>query len=316
MRARCFPPTLLSMLLALAVAPAPLRAGPAECESSPSAWIFCSGFEEGDFSIWDDYDGNPPETNQLIADPGPQNLAGNHVLRLRVPPGRGGADVIKVLPSTHDRLYARWYVKWEPGYDFNAPNHGGGLHAGNRTYLGRSGNRPTGSDWFTSWIEPLPATHRLKAYTYYRGMYMDCANPVGSCWGDHFPCMVDEGQNYCTKPEYRETVLPPVMQTGRWYCIEMMMDGGAPSADGSGASGVLDFWVDGVEIGPWNNLWLRTTPALKIGILWLNLFHHAEHSVEGIMIDDVVVSTERVGPRAPQTPIHGERWGAVKDAYR
>ncbi|MDI7268912.1 MAG: hypothetical protein QME96_13055, partial [Myxococcota bacterium] len=271
------------------VAPPPLD----ECAAPRPEWVFCSGFEEGSLDIWDDYDGNPPETNRIIEDPGPFGPAGNHVGRLRVPPGRGGADLVKVLPTAHDRLYARWYIQWEPGFDFEAPNHGGGLHAGHRNHLGRSDHRPRGDDWFTAWIEPLPGLRMLNAYVYYRGMYMDCVNPSGACWGDHFPCMFAE--RICERPEHRPGVTPPVLEAGRWYCVEMLLDGGTPSATGAGATGALDWWIDGLEVGPWENLWMRTSPDVRIGILWLSLFHHGEHSVEGVMYDRVVVSTARIG---------------------
>jgi len=281
--------------------PANLRTGPTsvdECAQMKAGWIFCSGFEEGNLAIWDDYDGNPAPDNLVMADPGPRNIVGNHVMRLRVPPGRGGVDLVKVLPSSHDRLYARWYVKWEPGYDFRALNHGGGLHAGSRSLLGRSNFRPNGADWFSAWIEPNPRTQHgpaLNAYTYYRGMYMDCSDPNGSCWGDMFPCMMDDGSGYCTRPEHRESSPPAQLVTDRWYCIEMLMDGGTPTSTEAGANGVLNFWVDGVSSGPWNNLWLRTTSQLKLTILWLGLFFHGEHSAEGIMLDNIVVSTDRIG---------------------
>ncbi|HEY3355015.1 MAG TPA: hypothetical protein VGQ83_17305 [Polyangia bacterium] len=265
-----------------------------ECLSPQADWVFCSGFEEGTKAIWDDYDGNPDETNLLMADPGPFGLAGNHVMRLRVPPGRGGADLVKVLPP-HDRLYARWYIKWEAGFDFDAMNHGGGLNAGARDWLGHSDYRPSGDDWFGSWIEYSTQSHTLQAYTYYRGMYQDCADPNGACWGDIFPCTVDEGQTYCTNPAHRETVMPPVLESDRWYCVEMMMDAGTPSTSGAGADGQLDFWVDGLAIGPWTDLWLRTTADVQLDLLWLSLFHHGDHSVAGVMVDSVVVSTSRVG---------------------
>ena len=268
---------------------------PFECDALGDAVVFCSDFEEGDFSIWDDYDGNPPETNTLLEDAGPFALAGNHVGRIRVPPGRGGADFVKVLPSTYDRLFARWYIAYEVGFDFDAPNHGGGLHAGNRDWLGHSDTQPLGDDWFSSWLEYQTSDPRFVAYTYYRGMYQDCVDPGGSCWGDHFPCMEDEGETYCTEPQHRETVTPPPIVAGQWYCVEMMMDGGTPSTDGSVADGQLDFWVDGQEIGPWTDLWLRTSSELQLGLLWLNLFHHQDHSVEGVMYDHVVVSTDRIG---------------------
>jgi hypothetical protein len=258
-----------------------------------STTVFCDGFETGNFSIWDDYDGNPAPWNSLINNPGPLSRPNNTVTRLRVPAGRGGTDLVKVLGSASKKLYARWYQQWETGYDFSAPNHGSGLHAGGRDYLGRSDYRPLGNDWFTAWLEPYSG--RLNLYAYYRGMYQDCSNPNGACWGDHFPCMVDSGATYCTKPQHRPNTMPPELVTGRWYCLEMMVDGGAPSSTGSGANGELDFWIDGVQYGPWTNLWMRTSSAVNIEILWLDLFHHADHSAEGVLIDDVVVSATPIG---------------------
>jgi hypothetical protein len=225
------------------------------------------------------------------------------VMRLRAPAGGGqAADLVKVLPSTHDRLYARWYQKWEVGYDFGANNHGGGLFAGDRSLLGQSGNRPTGSDWYTSWWEPVAGTYngvnlngRPHLYTYYRGMYQQCSNPTGDCYGDSLPCMYDEGSFYCTKSQHRETVMPPAMTANQWYCVEVLLDGGTPTTTAAGANGVQDFWVDGVEYGPWTDLWHRTTSNLKINIFWINLYYHNAHVDRGFMVDDVVVSTQRVG---------------------
>jgi len=298
------PLLLTALLAALAIAallvwlPARARAaGTDECGSSHAGWVFCTGFEEGNLNLWDDYDGNPSTTNTLMLDPGPANLTGNHVMRLRAPAGSGVADLVKVLPQGYDRLYARWYVKWEPGYDFTALNHGSGLHAGSRDLLGHSGDRPNGSDWFSAFLEPSTTDRRIFAYSYSRGMYQDCTDPSGSCWGDRIPCLLDQGQMYCLKTQDRQSGPLPQMQTGRWYCIEMMMDGGTPTSTAAGANGVLDYWIDGQEIGPWNGLWLRTTSGLKLDVLWLALFFHSTHSVQGIMLDDVAISTQRIGPR-------------------
>jgi hypothetical protein len=306
-------PVILVLLMALPLA-ASGQTNQA-CLSSGEGWIFCTGFEEGNLALWDDYDGNPPATNTLMEHPGPFNEPGNHVVRLRAPEGTGGADLVKVLPSTHDRLYARWYVMWEPGYDFNARGHGGGLFAGDRNMLGvGSGSQPDGYDRFSATLEPHRIHHQLNFYSYYPGMYQDCVDPNGSCWGDSFPCLDDDGQALCTKAQHRPGPLPPVLETGRWYCIEMMMDGGTPSTDGSVADGVLNLWIDDVEYGPWDDLWFRATPDLKITTLWINLWHHAEHSVEGIMVDEVVVSTERIGVGA--VPTTQTSWGSLKSSYR
>ena len=259
--------------------------------------IFETGFEEGNKSIWDDYDGNPDSENQIIADPGPSGIAGNHVIRLAVPSGQaGGSDLTKVLPGQYDSLYVRWYLKYESGFNFNARNHGGGLFAGNRDYLGQSDNRPNGNDFVISTLEYDQINHTPQLYVYYRGMYQDCANPVGSCWGDHFPCTSDEGTVYCTRPEDRDPPTPPVLNSGTWYCFEMKVKLGLPSSNGTGSDGELAFWVNGISCGTWHKLWMRTTEQLKLTILWLSLYHHdGTHSDAGVLIDNVTVSTGRIG---------------------
>ncbi|MCR6722187.1 MAG: hypothetical protein NVV59_18285 [Chitinophagaceae bacterium] len=263
--------------------------------------VFCTNFEEGNFDLWDDWDGNPAPSNVLVADPGPHNKPGNHVARLRVPAGRGSADLLKVLPKQYKKLYARWYVQWEPGYDFNARNHGGGLIAGARNFVGQSDNRPDGTNFASALFETHTRQHRPVLYSYYRGMYQDCRNPIGSCWGDGFPCYADNGQVFCTKPEDRpiEGKVPPELTTGKWYRVEIMMDMGKATSNASDADGILNMWVDGVEYGPWKNLWFRTTNDLKLSIIWMQLFHHDTHAAEGILIDDLVVSTAPIGGSSP-----------------
>lgn len=262
-----------------------------ECADPAADWVFCDDFEAG--ATWDGSVKDPV----VRANPGPLGAEGNHVAELRVPPGPGGNGLWKKLPPS-DRLYARWYVQWEPGHDLTARHHGpGGLGADTAWYTGRSGIRPAGDEYFVSTIEPSTVSpHYIYAYTYYRGMFMDCADPNGRCWGDHFPCYA--GPRYCTRPEYLPKVEQAGTATSRWYCIEQMIDAGSPVADGARADGQLDFWIDGLQIGPWTDLWWRTVPSLKINLLWLFLYHHDDrHSVEGVRLDDVVVSTSRVGCR-------------------
>ena len=121
---------------------------------------------------------------------------------------------------------------------------------------------------------------------------MDCAGP-GSCWGDMFPCTA--GPSYCTNTAHAPKVTQPALRTGHWYCIEQTIDAGAPSSSAAGAGGSLDFWIDGLEVGPFGSLWMRATADVKVSAVWLYLFHHEAHSVEGLMLDNVVVSKSRVG---------------------
>jgi hypothetical protein len=289
-------PGIVSAILATVLPTAALAATWQNPEAicSDTHTLFCSQFEEGSLSIWDDYDGNPAPGNAIVQDPGPLGYAQNHVNRLRVATGSGGdTDLVKVFTPTN-RVYMRWYQQWEPGYNWAARNHGTGLHGGDRNLLGHSGDRPTGSDFFDSWIEPNDG--KLTLYTYYRGMYQDCADPAGSCWGDRFPCFADTGQAYCTRAKDRPRIMPPVLNTGQWYCIEIMLDPGTPVSSDALADGQLDFWIDGIEYGPWTNLWFRTTSTLKTDVMWLNLYHHdGTHSAAGVLQDNVVLSTQRIG---------------------
>src|SRR5262245_61058859 len=109
-----------------------------ECANPPPGTIFCEDFEGAiPKSRFDDYDGNPDTENRVITDPGPSNNPSNKAIQLRVPAGQGGgSDLVKVLPSTYDKLFARWYLQYEIGFNFSAPNHGAGLAVGDRDYLG------------------------------------------------------------------------------------------------------------------------------------------------------------------------------------
>ena len=277
-----------------------------ECANPPPGAIFCEDFEganpKGNFN---DYDGNPDSENQVITDSGPSGDPANKVIRFRAPAGQsGGADLLKVLPGTHDRLYARWYFKYEPGFNFGALNHGGGLAAGDRNFVGQSGNLPSGSDFAGFYVQYQENTARPYAYSYYRGMYQDCSNPQGSCWGDSLACVYDSGGGYCTKPQHRPSTALPVMQAGQWYCVEEMVDMGTPTTSATSANGRLSLWLNGQSIGDFTDLWIRTVSNLKLQTLWLSLFHNdGTHSAVGMLIDNAVVSTGRIGCDALQSTL-------------
>jgi len=299
---------LLNMLIASMCLPCAVSAATIvrnECASvAPATTVFCMDFEDANpKGQFDDYDGNPDTENQVISDPGPGNDPANKVIRLRVPAGQsGGSDLLKVLPAGYDTLYARWYFKYETGFNFAARNHGGGLAAGDRNLVGRSGIRPDGSDYAGFFVQYQENTVLPYVYSYYRGMYQDCVDPAGSCWGDSLPCVYDTGQSYCTKPQHRPAVSLPVLKAGTWYCVEQMLYMGTPSTTGSSPNGRLTLWLDSQLLGDFQDLWIRTTANLKIQSLWLSLYHHdGTHSVEGELIDNIVVSTQRIGCGAGQS---------------
>jgi hypothetical protein len=269
-----------------------------ECANPPAGAIFCADFEGiNSKAAFDDYDQNSDTENQIVADLGPSKDSSNKVIRFRVPIGQsGGADLVKVFSTGYDKLFARWYIKYEDGFNFNAGNHGGGLAAGDRNFIGSSGYRPNGSDFAGFYLQYQENTARPYSYSYYRGMYQDCSNAQGSCWGDSLPCVYDSGVSYCTNQQDRPSASLPTFQAGTWYCVEQMVDMGTPTTTQASANGHLALWLDGQQYGDFQNLWIRTTPSLKLQNLWLNLFHpDANHSAAGELIDNVVVSTQRIG---------------------
>lgn len=269
--------------------------------------VFCEDFESGNLSRWNDMDGNTEIT--VPTDPGPHNVGGNHVARLYVPHGqRGTADLNHYYEDEGlgwDKLYLRWYIKWETAadsgaedYDFAAENHGSGLIArdSSQPYRG-SGFKATGYDKFTGSLEPATdiwggpdsaKRGRMMIYSYYARQYMNCVDPEGSCWGDEFPCM----GSGCDNADHAPPPWPPKMEIGRWYCLQLMLDGGT-----TGATGAENFWVDGVAYGPWENLHMRDTTALKINQIHITLFHHeveTAHANAGFRVDDVIASTRPI----------------------
>jgi hypothetical protein len=138
-------------------------------------------------------------------------------------------------------------------------------------------------------------------------MYQQDCPAQGRCYGDSLPCVYDTGGTYCTKAQHRPLAPLPKLQTGRWYCLEEMVDMGTPTSTGTSANGRLTLWLDGQQYGDFQDLWIRTTATLKLQSLWLSLFHHdGTHSVVGELIDNVVVSNQRIGcvtgPQPPSQP--------------
>jgi hypothetical protein len=259
-----------------------------ECSNPPTGTIFCADFE-GTLpkSAFSDYDGNPDSENLVVTQIGPTGSATNKAIRLRVPEGVSGtSDLTKVFSSGYDTLYMRWYFMYEPGFNFNALNHGGGLIAGSRDYIGSCAEATPGTNCGAWLLQYQENTAYPYAYSYYAGMYQNLP------WGDSLPCVFDSGSVFCTIPSHRPPSQLPTLVAGRWYRYDQQIEMGTPSADGTGATGRITQWIDGVLISDIQNLWIRTTSNLKLENFWLSLYHHdGTHSVEGEFIDNIVVST-------------------------
>lgn len=263
------------------------------CDGVDEAVVFCTDFEEGDLEQWDDYDGNIVVENVLTVDPGPRGADDNHVMRLRIPPGAATVDLVKLLPGFYDRLYMRWYIQYEAGYDMAMPGLGSGLHAGDRDLLGVSNSVPVGDDRFAVLTSHTASDPQLLTKLDYRGMYQSCGDAETGCYRDALPCLDEDGT--CTQPDHSAFTAVPPLQTGQWYCVELMVDAGTATPTAQEADGVVSMQLDGTQIGLWDDLWFRTDPDLKLNVAWLLLYYGGEHGDEGVLYDDLVVSREPVG---------------------
>lgn len=263
------------------------------CDEVDDAVVFCADFEDGHFERWNDLDGNGFETNELVPDEGPRDAIDNHVTRLRIAPGPGTVDLVKQLPGYYDRLYMRWYIRYETGYDMSRPGLGSGMHAGGVGNLGASDVQPSGDDRFSVLTSHTGDARQMRALLDYRGMYQHCDDPADSCYRDTLPCL--DSAEVCTNASHTAFAEQPPLENGRWYCVELMVDAGSAARSAEQADGVVSLSLDGEQIGLWEDLWLRTDDNLKLSVVWLLLYYGGDHGDEGVLLDDLVVSRESVG---------------------
>ena len=184
------------------------------------------------------------------------------------------------LPG-RDLTYIRWYVKFAEDFD-----QGRGMHwvqfwacrpDDPRSVLGGAGRRPDGTDRFITTLDPkpvegVPPPGQLAFYTYWPDMKQSAS---GYYWGNFF---------------YPET--PFTVERGRWYCFEVMVKANEPGKkDGEQA-----LWVDGEKIMHNSGFRWRDVETLKLNMVMFGLYIGYCEKDCTYWIDDVVISTDSVGP--------------------
>ncbi|MEA3400446.1 MAG: hypothetical protein U9R79_04300 [Armatimonadota bacterium] len=225
--------------------------------------------------------------------------------------GTGGHLYRRLLPG-HRRVFARFYVKFDPDC---WPIHHFGTHLGGYNPptpwpQGGAGELPDGTKRFTTGVEPYGDDWRWDFYTYWQGMHV---HGDGRYWGTPFLSGVER----------------PRVELGRWICVEMMVEANEPV---EAANGAQAFWIDGrlhrvdgqivSHIGPgfprgrWTGGWWhpdadsetafegfqwRSTDELAVNYVWAYLYitrAPAGH-VSRVWFDSIVVATEYIGPMRP-----------------
>ena len=227
--------------------------------------------------------------------------------------GNGGHLYRRLLPG-HGRVFARFYVKFDPDcaeiHHFGT--HLGGFNPSTPWPQGGAGTRPRGDERFTTGVEPFGKSWRWDFYTYWQGMHV---HGDGRYWGTPFLSGVE-------KPE---------VERGKWICVEMMVK--MNGADG-GSGGEQAFWIDGrlwrvddqvvshigkgFPRGRWTGGWWspdaksktafegfrwRSTDKLAVNYIWTYLYitRAPRGHTSRVWFDNIVVATEYIGPIQPGT---------------
>ena len=260
------------------------------------AILFHEDFERGDIRRWEE-----PKGPVAVTSEAPHG--GTKCVAMPMNRGRDtGSHLIKWFLPGADTVYARFYVKFSPNYQYD--HHFVTLLASppNDRWrpFGKAGLKPDGT-YFVSGMEPWfawgknPPPGEVNLYSYYPDMEPDLK--MNKYWGNAF-FPAGPGKGSAAGPK---RVIPPL---NRWQCWEFMLQ--ANSAPDK-ADGRQAMWVDGKKVGEFTGIRWRTRNDVKINCLWLQHYGYDESDptrqyskeTQTVWFDDVVVSTAYIGPRAP-----------------
>jgi len=263
--------------------------------------IFQEDFEASSIaemiSKWDEAKN---QENMSFSGDVPPSSPGSQSLTMTYTEGQNtGGHLYKMLEDGYDSLFARFYVKFEASHSpVHHFVHLGGYYPPTTWPQGGAGNRPVGNERFTTGIEPIGDKWSWDFYTYW--MFMRGYADPNYFWGNTF------------HPD------PPAhINRGEWICVELMMKVNDPV---NAYNGEQAFWVNGEKIqhlgeGFPNGYWIwdkyyphpdssafegfqwRSDERLKLNFFWLLYYMTGEtDQTDRVYFDDVVVSTEYIGP--------------------
>jgi hypothetical protein len=195
--------------------------------------------------------------------------------------------------AAHDKLYLRWYRKFESGYKFwgympdgsvktHAATKASGLYA--RGPRGYYGGRPTGYNAFSLKLQNWQAWDdsngfETQFYTY---------NPEQTNeFGDSLPQNIGEVK---------------ILKTGVWNSFEIMLK----ANDAGVHNGEIKMWLNGELKGHYTGLRFRDTNDLKINELDLNAYFGGEWTAyqdQKLWDENVVIATQYIGPMVTQAQV-------------
>ncbi len=222
------------------------------------------------------------KTLDIVSDPAHVH-SGKHALEILVTEtSRESGNLFARLKPGYDRLYARFYIKFDKDYPYESHT---GLSLGARKEtppwpVGRAGIVPTGDARFGGMLEPEPGDRSSTPgfwcfYVYWHEMK--------GRWGNVF-----------------QSDPPTRVEKDRWISCETMFK--ANSAPGA-RDGECAYWVDGELRYHGTGFNWRTTNDLKLNSVHLHHYMNkagrswqADQSPRRQWFDDTVIATEYIGP--------------------
>src|SRR5262249_53213976 len=254
--------------------------------------FFADNSESGDMKKWDE------QKRAVLTEERPNS--GRWCVQMSMERGKNhGADAKKWFMPGADTVYARFYVKFSPDYQYD--HHFVWLGANQRTNkwsaFGKAGLKPNGS-YYSSGMEPWfawgknPPPGEVNLYTYYPDMKPH--RKRDKFGGNGFSPPGPKKGRAATPAR----VIPPLNQ---WQCWEFMVQANtAPDkADGKQA-----MWVDGKLVGEFTGIRWRNDMDLKVNCFWLEHYGYDEgdptkqywKESQSVWFDDVVVARRYIGP--------------------
>lgn len=240
--------------------------------------IFVDGFETGELKEpW-----HIGESKAFQLNYNPRYVhSGKASMQATAMPGKGAGGMARIFfePGYH-KIHVRWYCVFERDFDQGNLMHLNKLVASKEKWAATAGTRPSGLDFFRTTLDlwrdwgKNPPPGEPVFYSYFPGMKKD--RKTGKYWGNFF------------KPKRKVFIRP-----GGWYCMEMMLKANfLPTIN----NGEQAFWINGKLIGWFKGITWRYTNDLLINSFLIGLYVHDNPKINRVWYDDIVVSTEYIGP--------------------
>lgn len=240
--------------------------------------IFCEGFESGTLGLWQD---GVDSSRHRVTAADSDVVSGQRSLEVVYPAGADGRWMTRWFMPGYDHVFARIYVRLQPGWRCGGNCTKLIAFYANRvddrwSGFGKAGIRPTGQDYFyaglaTSNWHRQPDPGEIIFYSYHPEMRQA---KDGHFWG-----------NFSYQDDPREALRP-----GRWYCLEFEVQANKPGQH----DGYQKMWIDGVLKGGVSGIRWRDSADVRINAFQLT-FSGAVPVTQRMWMDDIVVSTERIG---------------------